>query len=162
MREVIMRTIRSADNLKVASMIRGVFHDYNAAQVGTVYSDPTTDHLFELFQTPGSIFFVLEVEGELLGSCGVFPTQGLPKGYAELVKFYVSSKIRGKGYGRQLFQQCEAWAKGQGYSQLYLESMDDFSSAVKLYEKIGFKWLEGPLGNTGHFGCPIWMAKPVD
>lgn len=142
-------------------MIRTVFHDYDARQDGTVYSDPTTDHLFELFRAPNSIFFLIELKGEILGSCGVFPTQGLPDGYAELVKFYVSSSIRGKGFGRQLFQICESWAKKQGYSYLYLESMDDFISAVKLYEKIGFRWLETPLGNTGHFGCPIWMEKKI-
>ena len=157
----MIRTIQLADNFKVAQMIRTVFHDYDARQDGTVYSDPTTDELFQLFQTPNSIFFLVEKEGEILGSCGVFPTQGLPDGYAELVKFYVSSAIRGQGFGRQLFQQCEAWAKKQGYSHLYLESMNDFISAVKLYEKIGFSWLEAPLGNTGHFGCPIWMEKKI-
>ena len=157
----MIRTIQLADNFKVAQMIRTVFHDYDARQDGTVYSDPTTDELFQLFQTPNSIFFLVEKEGEILGSCGVFPTQGLPDGYAELVKFYVSSAIRGQGFGRQLFQQCEAWAKKQGYSHLYLESMNDFISAVKLYEKIGFSWLEAPLGNTGHFGFPIWMEKKI-
>lgn len=161
MSELIIRTIQLEDNIKVAQMIRSVFHDYDARQDGTVYSDPTTDHLFELFQTPNSIFFLIETKGEILGSCGVFPTKGLPEGYAELVKFYVSSTIRGKGFGRQLFQQCEAWAKAQGYSHLYLESMDDFISAVKLYEKIGFKMLDAALGNTGHFGCPIWMLKAI-
>lgn len=161
MNDFTIRTIQLADNFKVAQMIRTVFHDYAARQDGTVYSDPTTDELFQLFQTPNSVFFLIEREGEILGSCGVFPTQGLPDGYAELVKFYVSSSIRGQGYGRQLFQQCEAWAKKQGYSHLYLESMNDFISAVKLYEKIGFNWLDAPLGNTGHFGCPIWMEKKI-
>ena len=161
MNDFTIRTIQLADNFKVAHMIRTVFHDYAARQDGTVYSDPTTDELFQLFQTPNSVFFLIEREGEILGSCGVFPTQGLPDGYAELVKFYVSSAIRGQGYGLQLFQQCEAWAKMQGYSHIYLESMNDFSSAVKLYEKIGFNWLDAPLGNTGHFGCPIWMEKQI-
>jgi len=161
MKAPLIRTIQPEDNHKVAQMIRNVFHDYDARQDGTVYSDPTTDQLFELFQVPNSIFFLIELDGEILGSCGVFPTQALPDGYAELVKFYVSSSIRGKGFGRQLFVQCEAWAKAQGYSHLYLESMDDFMSAVKLYEKIGFHWLESPLGNTGHFGCPIWMEKKI-
>jgi len=157
----IFRTIQAHDNSVVAKMIRGVFHDYHAKQEGTVYTDPTTDLLFELFQTPNSIFYLVEIDGEILGSCGVFPTKGLPEGHAELVKFYVSSKIRGTGYGRQLFQKCEAWAIEKGFRHLYLESLDDFSAAVKLYEKIGFKTLTAPLGNSGHFGCPIWMLKEI-
>lgn len=159
--QTIIRTIQANDNAAVATMIRGVFHDYHAKQEGTVYSDPTTDSLFELFQKPNSIFYLVEIDGEILGSCGIFPTQGLPDGCVELVKFYVSSKIRGTGYGRQLFQKCEAWAIENGYNQLYIESLDDFSAAVKLYEKIGFQRLTAPLGNTGHFGCPIWMLKGI-
>lgn len=158
----IIRIIAHKDNAQVAEMIRNVFHDYNAKQIGTVYNDPTTDNLYELFETPNSIFFLVEIDGEILGSCGIFPTQGLPIGCAELVKFYVSSKIRGQGYGRQLFQKCEAWAFEQGYTQLYLESMSDFSAAVNLYEKIGFKMIDAPLGNSGHFGCPIWMLKKLN
>ena len=28
---------------------------------------------------------------------------------------------------------------------------------MKVYEKFGFKYLDGPMGNTGHYGCDRWM-----
>jgi putative acetyltransferase len=32
---------------------------------------------------------------------------------------------------------------------------------VKVYEKFGFIYLDGPLGNTGHFGCNVWMLHKL-
>ncbi len=30
--------------------------------------------------------------------------------------------------------------------------MPELRKAMSVYEKFGFKYLDGPLGNTGHFG----------
>ena len=29
------------------------------------------------------------------------------------------------------------------------------------YEKFGFEYLTGPMGNTGHHGCSVWMCKSL-
>ena len=29
----------------------------------------------------------------------------------------------------------------------------------KLYKKAGFQYLDAPMGNTGHYSCPVWMLK---
>jgi putative acetyltransferase len=142
-------------------MIRTVFEEYNAETVGTVYSDPTTDALFELFQVPNAAFYLAEENGEIKGCCGIYPTAGLPNGCAELVKYYVAGDVRGTGVGRSLFEKCEAFALDAGYINLYIESTPDFIQAVRIYEKIGFKMLAKPLGNSGHFGCDIWMLKEL-
>jgi putative acetyltransferase len=55
--------------------------------------------------------------------------------------------------------KCFEKAKELGYEQIYLESMPELNQAVTLYEKLGFKHLSNSLGNSGHFGCDIWMAK---
>lgn len=142
-------------------MIRGVFDELGACTIGTVYEDSTTDHLFELFERKDAVLFVIEVDREIKGSCGIYPTDGLPSQVAELVKFYISKDLRGKGWGKQLMELCEQTAIKLGYKQLYIESTNDFLDAVRIYEKIGYKWLNGPLGNSGHVGCPIWMLKDL-
>lgn len=157
----MIRRIQKGDNAACAAMIRGVFVDMNAATKGTVYEDPTTDHLFELFDRDDAVFFVLEQNGTIQGSCGVYPTKNLPENTAELVKFYISKEFRGKGYGQQLMSLCEEEAKRLGYTSLYIESTEDFRNAVRIYEKIGYQWLDQPLGNSGHDGCPIWMLKKL-
>lgn len=157
-----IRHIEQKDNVLLANIIRSCFHDYDVkCTAGTVYQDPTTDDLYSLFQTPKSLLLVAELEGELVGCCGIFPTENLPENCTELVKFYISENGRGKGIGRLLLEKTINTAREFGYSQVYLESIPEFSTAVSIYEKQGFKFLEKPLGNTGHSGCNLWMLKEM-
>ncbi len=159
MNNVIIRQIKPEDNLLLATLIRKVFREYGIDRPGTVYTDPTTDALYQLFETPGSVCWVAVDDGIPVGSCGVYPTEGLPLGCAELVKFYLSSDYRGKGVGKQLLQQCFESAVELGYNQLYLESFPELAKAVGMYEKAGFCAISHPLGNSGHTACTIWMVK---
>ena len=88
-------------------------------------------------------------------------TPRLPADCAELVKFYLLDKARGKGIGRELMQRCFQSAAGMGYGRLYIESLPKFSKAVRIYEQLGFERLPGPMGNSGHSSCNIWMVKSI-
>jgi len=156
-----IRTIRQSDNAALASLIRSIFEEYHAPLVNTVYDDPRTHTMFETFLTLQSEYFVVDDEGEVLGGCGYYPTEGLPTGYAELVKFYFSPKLRGKGMGRQLIQKVIESARDAGYDYLYIESFPEFSHAVSMYEKYGFKHLPSRLGNSGHTATTIHMLKKL-
>lgn len=158
---LIIRKITAADNAALAKIIRRSLEEFNANKPGTVYFDPTTDDLAAVFATPGSTYFVAEENGQLLGGCGIYPTQNLPAGTCELVKLYLSNASRGKGLGKQLMQQCLEAAKDLGYKNVYLETMPELTIAVPMYEKMGFNYLEGPMGNSGHDGCSIWMLKKL-
>jgi len=154
-----IRKIKKTDNKSTANLIKKVFEEHNAPKEGTVYSDSTTNNLYELFKKEKSVFWVIAEQNDILGCCGVYPTEGLPDCCVELVKFYLSPEARGKGLGKKLMQQNIESARKLGYSELYLESLPEFSNAVTMYKKIGFKKLEKPLGTSGHFSCDIWMIK---
>ncbi|WP_266204307.1 GNAT family N-acetyltransferase [Pontibacter kalidii] len=156
-----IRPIQASDNEPLATLIRAVFREFKIDKPGTVYTDPTTDALYQLFQHPGSTYFVAEENGVLVGGCGVYPTEGLPEGCAELVKFYLTAEARGKGIGNKLMQQSIAAARALGYKQLYLESFPELAKAVSMYEKAGFEPLPHALGNSGHYACTIWMLKDL-
>ena len=80
-----LRNIKKEDNDELARIIRVSLVEFDVPKIGTVYSDPDTDCLFQLFEeTPASCYFVAEEDGALIGGCGVYPTPGLPTGYAEL------------------------------------------------------------------------------
>ena len=159
--DITFRTIEEKDNKEIAELIRTVFREFNIQKPGTVYFDPTTDNLYELFRAPGSEYWIAEENGIVAGGCGVYPTPGLPEGCAELVKFYLSSSQRGKGIGWQLMEKTFGSARRTGYKQLYLESLPELSRAISLYEKADFKFIPGPMGKSGHFGCNIWMLKEL-
>jgi putative acetyltransferase len=158
---VIFRRIQAKDNEAIASLIRSVFREFNIARPGTVYYDPTTDDLYGLFRTEGSEYWIAEEDGSIIGGCGVFPTPGLPEDCAELVKLYLNTASRGKGTGRKLMELTFESARRIGYKKLYLESLPELGKAISLYERAGFRNIPGPLGNSGHFGCTIWMLKDL-
>lgn len=159
--DIRYRHIEERDNAEIAGLIRSVFRELGIARPGTVYFDPTTDKLFSLFSVPGSEYWIAEDEGKIIGGCGVFPTPGLPDGCAELQKLYLLNAYRGKGIGRVLMEKTFESAKRLGYSQLYLESLPELGRAISLYKKAGFRNLEAPLGDSGHFGCDVWMLKDL-
>jgi putative acetyltransferase len=74
---------------------------------------------------------------------------------------YLSAAARGQGLGRQLIEECLAFARVYGYRQVYLETFPELQKAMSVYEKYGFRYLDGPMGNTGHYGCSIWMLKDL-
>ncbi len=158
---ITLRNIRRDDNKEIADLIRSVFIEFKIDRPGTVYSDPTTDNLFELFRTPGSVYWIAEEEGKIIGGCGIFPTPGLPEGCAELVKFYLLAERRGKGTGWQLLEKSIESARKMRYRQLYLESFPELSRAIGLYERAEFRFIPAAMGNSGHFSCTIWMLKDL-
>lgn len=152
-----IRPIKPSDNPKIARVIRKALEEYGENKPGTVYTDPTTDDLFGLFQTADSCYFIAEADGKIIGGCGVFPTKGLPDGYGELVKLYLDSDFRGHGFGKRLMQKSIAYASETNYTHLYLESIPALNEAVHLYEKMGFQTIDHRLGASGHFSCNLWM-----
>jgi len=157
-----IRPIEQKDNIDIAKVIRGALEEFGANKPGTVYFDPTTDALFELFNnTSGSYYYIATIDNNVVGGAGIFPTDNLPEGTCELVKLYLHKDARGTGLGKQLLNTAMQWAKENGYTQVYLESMPELSKAVTIYENVGFKRIHQPLGNSGHCGCDIWMIKDL-
>jgi len=115
-----------------------------------------------VFQQPLSFYFVAILDGIILGGGGIFPTDGLPEGTCELVKMYLVPTARGKGLGKLIIEKCLKKAQENGFKKVYLETMPELEHAMKVYEKFGFQYLNGPMGNSGHFGCEKWMLKTFE
>lgn len=161
--KILIRTIEEKDNEAVATLIRTTLKEFGANHPGTVYYDAATDRLFELFQqTQRSVYFVAESKNEIVGGGGIFPTEGLPEDTCELVKMYLYPQVRGIGLGKLFIQKCIAFAKKAGYKNIYLETMPELKQALKTYETFGFEYINEPMGNSGHYGCNLWMLKKID
>lgn len=161
MRQPIVRTIESGDNKALAKIIRRTLTEFKANKPGTVYFDDTTDHLSEVFKTTGSIYFVVESAGTVLGGAGIYPTANLDAGTCELVKLYLAANSRGKGVGKLLMEKCITAARELGYKKMYLETMPELTIAIPMYEKFGFSYLQAAQGCSGHTGCDVWMIKDL-
>jgi putative acetyltransferase len=159
MNQITIRSIRQSDNPELSRIVKNTLAEFGANRPNTVYYDPTTDTLFEVFQKDRSAYFVAEMNGEIVGGSGIYPTDGLPEDTCELVKMYLLPHARGIGLGRTLVEKSLSYAQEAGYKNVYLESMPELRQALNMYAKFGFEYLEGPMGNSGHTGCSLWMIK---
>ena len=159
---VNIRDLRKEDNPALAKVVRDTLAEFGANHPNTVYYDPTTDTLFEVFQTTRSKYFLAELGNKIVGGGGIFPTDGLPEDTCELVKMYLLPEARGHGLGRILIEKCIEAAAENGFKKIYLETMPELKQALSVYEKFGFEYLKGPMGNSGHSGCSLWMLKKLN
>jgi putative acetyltransferase len=117
--------------------------------------------MYSAYALEGSAFFVVELDGRILGCGGFGPLAGAEPDACELRKMYFSSELRGLGVGAKLLELCLDEASSAGYQRCYLETMDGMEQARHLYGGHGFKYLEQPMGNTGHTSCGTWMAREL-
>ena len=61
---------------------------------------------------------------------------------AELKALYLSSELRGEGWGYKLLDEAVNSARRSGYKRVVLDSMQKYESARRLYDRYGFK----PIG----------------
>lgn len=107
-----------------------------------------------------SLYLVASVNGHIVGGCGLAPFNDSQQ-TCELKKLFLLPQGRGLGLGKQLSEQCLAFAKQQGFSQCYLDTLSSMKSAIGLYEKLGFAHLTQPIEGTEHGGCDVWMLKTL-
>jgi putative acetyltransferase len=164
---MLIREIQQKDNESIAKVIRDIFHELDAPKVGTAYADPILDTLYEVYQQPRSIYYIVENDGKVVGGCGVAPLEMLKPvqhdsiEVCELQKMYFAPEIRGTGYAEKIIEKCLEFAKTQDFQICYLETLSFMTTAQKLYKRIGFENIDGPMGNTGHNSCEVWMTKKL-
>lgn len=154
-----IRQIQHSDNPIIAKIIKDALTEFGANKPGTVFTDPTTDHLYELFQKKDAGYFIAEVNDSIVGGGGIYPSDGLPDDTCEFVKMYLLPEARGTGLGKTIIEKSIAFAKEHGFKKVYIESMPELKQALNVYAKFGFEYLTAPMGNTGHTGCSLWMLK---
>ncbi|MGG4663192.1 GNAT family N-acetyltransferase [Providencia vermicola] len=155
-----VRLIEQQDNAGIAAVIREVSAEHGlTADKGFAVADPILDTLFEVYSQPRSAYWVVEMDGEIVGGGGVSQLAGGDDKTAELQKMYLSSVLRGKGLAKQIVLMSLEFAKTQGYTRCYLETTKELQAAIKLYEKLGFEFIAEALGSTGHSDCEIRMLK---
>ena len=159
---MIIREIEKRDNAQIAQTIRAVLIELEVPKVGTAYADPHLDYLFETYDKPKSVYFIVENNGKIIGGAGVSQLENGEAIICELQKMYFLPEARGLGLGTQMMEKCLQSAREFGFKKCYLETMPNMDDAQKLYQKVGFEYLCEPLGNTGHNSCPVWMIKNLE
>ena len=157
--DFIIREIKPTDNIEISKVIKSVILEMGAPKTGTAYEDKATDMMFETYQKEKVAYFVVVHENKVIGGAGIAKLDNCKANICELQKMYFSKSIRGKGLGKEMLQKCLNFAIESNFKICYLETITQLQSAIILYDKFGFKKINGALGNTSHFSCDIHMTK---
>ena len=87
----------------------------------------------------GGFIWLAKAGEEIVGSVGIM-NEG--EGIFEVIKMGVNENWRGKGIGKLLIEVCLQKAKEIGVKRLILFSNHQLQTALRLYEKYGFKKVE--------------------
>ncbi|MDT7833007.1 GNAT family N-acetyltransferase [Flavobacteriaceae bacterium S356] len=157
----LIREIEQKDNAQIAAVIRDVLIEMGVPKVGTAYEDKALDIMYETYNKKNAMYFVIEHDGKIIGGGGVSQLDNFEGNTCELQKMYFLPKARGKGLGAQMIEKCLTKAKEFGFEQCYLETMPYMKAAKKLYQRNGFDFIDGPMGDTGHYSCNVWMIRKL-
>lgn len=158
---IVIREINPSDDAKIEIAIRSVLIELGVPKVGTAYEDVSLDCMYKTYNNPKSKYFVVAQGDKILGGAGISPLDNYKGKVCELQKMYYTDSARGKGLGKIMIEKCLNFAKLAGFHQCYLETMPYMEAARRLYIKVGFKPINAPMGNTGHYSCSVWMLKDL-
>ena len=159
--DFLIREIKEEDNLEIQRILSSVMREFDVPERGTALADPELKKMFQAYDNHKSSYFVILQNNSLFGGAGISKLKNSNDNICELQKMYFSIEARGKGFGSLMIDLCLKSAIQHGFEKCYIETMNNMNKAQKLYLKKGFRYLDSPLGNTGHCSCPVWMIKDL-
>ena len=144
---LVIRPIETRDDPRIA------LPEFGGCGSGFAINDPEVDWMSRSYAQPRSAYFVVERDGVVEGGGGVAPLEGGDDDTCELRKMYFLPTLRGLGAGADVMRRSLDAARAFGFRRCYLETLTGMDAAMRLYEKNGFRRIDGPMGATGHGGC---------
>ncbi|MEO5812164.1 MAG: GNAT family N-acetyltransferase [Rhodanobacter sp.] len=149
----LIRPLATGDNAAMAAVIRRVMPEFGADGPGFAMHDAEVDRMYEAYAQPRCSYFVVELDGAVVGGGGVAPLEHAAPEVCELRKMYFLREARGIGAGTAMMQHCLDAARTHGFTRCYLETLTGMDAAQVLYKRTGFVPLATAMGGTGHFSC---------
>jgi putative acetyltransferase len=159
--ELAIRPIERKDDPEVAKIIRTVMTEFGASGPGFAIHDAEVDTMSRAYSGSDAGYYVVTSGERVVGGAGFASLAGADGKVCELRKMYFLPELRGAGMGRRLLLHVLAEAKAKGFERCYLETLKTMVQARNLYESVGFERIPCALGNTGHFSCDAFYAKPL-
>ncbi|CAM3776701.1 GNAT family N-acetyltransferase [Parendozoicomonas haliclonae] len=154
-----IKEIEQADDSAICKIIKNVGAEFGAVGDGFGPSDAEVLAMSQHYhKSSRSVYLVAKLKDKIVGGCGIAPFDDTGT-VCELKKLFLLPESRGLGIGRELTQQCLAFAAEAGFKECYLDTLQNMTAAIALYKKLGFTQLDQPLPGTEHNGCDVWMLK---
>ncbi len=156
MKSVHIRLATQADASSVALVLAESFVEYKSSYTDEAFVATTPTSLEVRRRMDEGPIWVAVQEKTILGT-----VSGVPHGRGFLVRsLAVLPGNRSQGIGELLLQQVENYAIENGYERLFLSTTPFLTSAIRLYERLGFR--RSDEGPNNRFGTPIFtMVKEL-
>lgn len=154
-----IRRIEPRDDAIVAAIIRATMTEFGCAGEGFAIHDAEVDAMSANYASPDSAYWVVEIDGRVLGCGGFARLAGTTRedATAEVRKMYFHEELRGRGAGKRLLGLILESMRAAGYRTAYLETTSQMRAARALYASFGFEETCAPEGATGHHGCDRFL-----
>ncbi len=156
-----IRPIEPRDDATIAAIIRSVMPEFGADGPGFAIHDTEVDSMSAAYSQSRCAYFVIELDGRVLGGAGVAPLDAGDADTCELRKMYFMPALRGRGAGRAAIERCLDAARALGFRRCYLETLTGMDAAERLYRASGFEPIPHALGHTGHHGCNRFYLREL-
>jgi ribosomal protein S18 acetylase RimI-like enzyme len=96
-----------------------------------------------MIQDPQACIVVAEIEKKVVASGYAIPKKARHyldhEYYAYLGFMYTDQQYRGKGVNAMIVDELKKWSESAGFKEIRLTVYNNNLSAIKAYEKVGFK-----------------------
>jgi len=110
----------------------------------TIKEDPVSYYdLKHMVENPKAHVVVAEVGDKIVASGYAIPKRARPyldhEFYAYLGFMYTDEDFRGMGINAKIVEELKTWSHQEGFKEIRLTVYNENLSAIKAYEKVGFK-----------------------
>jgi putative acetyltransferase len=156
--QIEIRRAGPEEALAIAGLLHESFVEFKAlyTEAGFAATIPNADQVAARI-VEGPVWVAVR-QAELLGTAAAVIKQ---EGASVYIRgMGVIPAARGSGTGSRLLQQVEAWAISQRITALFLNTTPFLHSAIRLYEKSGFRRMDREPHDL--FGTPLFtMEKTI-
>lgn len=137
---LLFRPYRAQDLPDIKYLVKNCLAEYNLSY-DAESSEKDLDNIEDIYISSGGYFEVVEdVEAEIIGTLALLKVSDE---LCKLRKLYIRADYRGQGLGKLLLERFIHRARELNYQKILLETVDTLEEAVELYEKAGFRKVEG-------------------
>lgn len=130
-----MRPFERVDQVVVRALImRGLASRFEVLDES---ANPDVDDIWANYCAHGETFLVALVGDEIVG-CGALIREHGSDETARIVRVSVDAAHQGRGLGRKISERLIEAARERGFGEILVETNDDWTSALRLYQSLGF------------------------
>lgn len=140
---LVVREARSDDHDSLAALEQKVIDAERPYNVSLKEKDAYYYDIEKLVSDQNSRLVVGEISGDVIATGYVQVRQSKPAldhdSHGYLGFMYVAEEYRGLGLNKVILRDLVSWGRLQGVTDFYLDVYAENSSAVRAYEKFGFR-----------------------